>query len=277
VLDYYLKAAASSPLTLEILDAKGDAVRRFASDEKPRPTDLQRIQITPDWVPVPEPPSAEAGAHRFVWDLHSAPPKELVSPTGSFRGSSGPWAPPGRYTVRLTIGGKTMTQPLLVARDPRLASSLTDTDLVRQFELARDIQAERVRVAAGLRQADALRKQIASLRGKGAGAAAGELDAFVTALDRAAGPPVPAAGEEFFEAEEASPTSLRRVSISLSGLQGAVESADSAPTPDALSGLAERRKLVATSLAAWQDLLARELPALNRALQAANLPPLQAE
>ena len=58
-----------------------------------------------------------------------------------------------------------MTQPLVVVRDPRLPSSVTDADLVRQHELSRDIQAERVRVAVGLRQADALRKQIAARRG----------------------------------------------------------------------------------------------------------------
>ncbi len=47
------KAAATGPLVLEILDAKGEVVRRFASDEKPRAADLARIVTTPDWVAAP--------------------------------------------------------------------------------------------------------------------------------------------------------------------------------------------------------------------------------
>jgi photosystem II stability/assembly factor-like uncharacterized protein len=277
VLDYCLKSAASGPVALEIFDEKGGLVRRFASDDRPRPADLQRIQITPDWVPVYEPPSPAAGMHRFVWDLHYTLRKELVSPTGSFRGSSGPWAPPGRYSARLTIAGKTITQPLVVVKDPRLPSSVTEADLVRQYELAREIQAERIPVALGLRQADALRRQIVVLRGKAWAEAEAALDALAGALDRAAGPALPAAGEEFFEAEEASPTSLRRLSISLSGLQSAVESADAAPTPDAQTGFARRRKMVSEGLAGWQDLLATDLPKANKALETAGLPPLKPE
>jgi photosystem II stability/assembly factor-like uncharacterized protein len=277
VLDYYLKGAASGPLSLDILDANGTVVRHSASDSRPRPIDLQRIQTTPDWAPVLEPPSAAAGMHRFVWDLHDALPDELVSPSSTR--SAGLWAPPGQYAVRLTVAGKTVTQSLVVARDPRLPSSITDLDLVRQHELSRDIQAERVRVAVGLRQADALRKQIATLRQPGAGAksALDALDAFAKAVDRAAGPPILLPGEEFFDTEEVDPTSLRRLSFSLSGLQSAVESADAAPTPDAISGFAERRKLVTQGLARWQDLLASDLPKANRSLEAAGLSPLKTE
>ena len=277
MIDYSLKAAAAGPLTLEILDARGETVRRYASDDKPRPTDLQRIQVTPDWVGVPERPSAAAGIHRFVWDLHDTLPKELVSLMGSTGASPGSWAPPGRYTVRLAAGAKTLTAPLVVRRDPRLPSSVTDADLVRQYELARDIRADRVRVALGLHQAASLRKQIAALRGKVSEPAAGQFDALVKALDRAAGPPILIPGEEFFETEPAGPTSLRRLWTSLSTLQSAVESADAGPTPDAQTGFAERRKLVAQGLTLWQDVLATDLPRANRVLEAAGFAPLKPE
>jgi hypothetical protein len=39
----------------------------------------------------------------------------------------------------------------------------------------------------------------------------------------------------------------------------------------------ERRKLVVTGLARWQDVLATELPKANRVLEAAGLPPLKTE
>jgi photosystem II stability/assembly factor-like uncharacterized protein len=272
ILDYYLKSAAAGPLALDILDAKGSVVRHYSSDDKPTPPDLQRIRTTPDWAPVAEPPSAAAGMHRFVWDLHDTVPVELAGPR-----SEGPWSPPGEYRVRLTVSGKSVTQPLVVARDPRLPSSVTDTDLVRQHELARDIQAERVRVAVGLREAVALRKQIGERRGQAGGAATSVLDAFAAAIDRAAGPPILVPGEEVFDTEEIDPTTLRRLAVTLSGLQSAVESADAAPTPDAITGFAERRKMVATGLARWQDVLARDLPKANKSLEAAGLSPLKPE
>ena len=39
--------------------------------------------------------------------------------------------------VRLTAGGRTLTQPLEVVRDPRIAA--TDADLAAQFDLAREV------------------------------------------------------------------------------------------------------------------------------------------
>ena len=279
VLDYVLKTAAPGPLVLEILDAKGEAVRRFASDDKPRPADVSRIVTTPDWALVSEPPSAAAGMHRFVWDLRETLPKVLVSPTGSMRGANGPWAPPGRYTVRLTALGRTLTRPLVVVRDPRLPPSVTDDDLVLQHGLARAIQAERVRVASAQRQVNDLRSQIA-VRRKDSPAAASAfdaLDAFAKALDRAAGPPVHTAGEEFLYNEEIVPTTLRRLSASLAGLQSAVESADAAPTPDARTGFAERQKMVEEGLERWRDVLGTEFPKVNVALAGAGLEPLKIE
>ena len=279
VLDYVLKTAAPGPLVLEILDAKGEAVRRFASDDKPRPADVSRIVTTPDWALVSEPPSAAAGMHRFVWDLRETLPKVLVSPTGSMRGASGPWASPGRYTVRLTALGRTLTRPLVVVRDPRLPPSVTDDDLVLQHGLARAIQAERVRVASAQRQVNDLRSQIA-VRRKDSPAAASSLDAldtFAKALDRAAGSPAHTAGEEFLTNEEIVPTTLRRLSASLAGLQSAVESADAAPTPDARTGFAERQKMVEEGLERWRDVLSTEFPKVNIALAGAGLEPLKIE
>ena len=278
VVDYVLKAAAPGPVTLEILDPKGGLVRRWSSDEKPRPPDLSRIVVTPDWVTPAEPLSAAAGMHRFVWDLRDPLPKELACARG-YRSGAGPWTPPGRYAVRLTAAGKVLTQPLDVVKDPRLGSSVSDAELVRQHEVASEIQAERVRVAVALREASALRKQLAALRKDAAPAPAARdaLAAFTKALDRAAGPPAPGSGEDFWDTEEIDPVSLRRLATSLSGLQYAVESADAAPTPDALTGLSLRKKMADEGLARWRDVVVRELPDVNRSLEAAGLAPLKTD
>ena len=269
VLDYTLKAAPKGAVTIEILDAAGDLVRRWASDDPVEPPDLQKIQVTEDWVEPPAPPSAAAGAHRFVWDLHYAAPKELMR---GHRSASGVWAPPGRYSVRVTASGRTVTQPLEVVEDPRVAAS-TD-ELVRQFELARRVEAERVRVAEALAEAIALRRQAEASGARASGDAAAALADFSRALVPVAGPAV--SPEEFYDLPDAAPTSLLRVNAVLGRFQATVESADVAPTPDAEAGFAWRRDDVEKSLAAWRDFLAAELPKANRALGAAGLPPLKA-
>ena len=63
--------------------------------------------------------------HRFVWDLHAAPPE------GGFREGppisaiyhdtperQGDWMPPGAYIVKLTVNGHSYQQPLEVKADP---------------------------------------------------------------------------------------------------------------------------------------------------------------
>jgi hypothetical protein len=276
VLDYFVKSEAAGAVAIEIADSRGEILRRYASDDATEPPDLKKIQVTPDWVPAPEPPSASAGMHRFVWDLHLALPKELAR-TARSRRASGPWAPPGTYTVRLTQGSKAVTQPLTVVRDPRLASAMTDADLVHQYELAREIQNERAQVAAGLGQADTLRKQIAALREKARGEAATAVDALSKSIDAAAGPPLLSPSEEFFGSGDADPTTLRRISSSLSDRQSGVESADAAPTADAMEALGQRKKVATQGLARWQQLVDHDLADANARLATAGLAPLKAD
>jgi photosystem II stability/assembly factor-like uncharacterized protein len=271
VLDYFLKTPSATPLVIEILDAKGEIVRRFSSDDRADAPDLSRLVTTPDWAPPRRPPSAAAGAHRFVWDLRYETPRALVSRRR--REGGGLWVAPGSYTVRLTAGGRTVQQPLAVARDPRIAA--TDQDLARQLELARQIQAERIRVADALHQADALRRGIAKLPGSPSGAATDAVAAFSRELEAAAGPSPDA--EEYFDEHAVPPTNLRRIASALARYEQTVESADAAPTRDAETALPQFRTETAAGLARWSAFLKEKLPAINAALRGAGIPALTLE
>jgi photosystem II stability/assembly factor-like uncharacterized protein len=273
LLDYFLQSGPAGAISIEILDSNGELVRRFASDEEPKLPDLGRIQTTPDWVAVAQPPPTSAGAHRFAWDLHYALPRELTS-ASSFR-NSGAWAPPGRYTVRLTAAGTTRSQSLLVAKDPRISAS--DADLLAEFQLVREVQAERVRIAAAQRQAAALRKQAAALDSKTPRPAAEELASFEKRIEEIAGPSGPPSVEELFGQPAGPQKSLRRLATILARFQSAVESADAAPTADAVAGWSHHHQEVSDSLAAWKELLESGLPRLNRSLESAGLSPLTKE
>ena len=272
ILDYRLKAASATPVTIEILDGKGDLVRRYASDDKPRVPDLQKIQTTPDWAAAAALPDASAGTHRLTWNLRDAAPGGL--PVSAFFGPAGLWAPPGQYTVRLTAAGRTLTQPLVVRKDPRIPA--TDADLVGQFEFARQVEAERVRLAAAVKQSDEIRKQLSALRSKAAGKSAADLETFFRKFQDIAGPPPFAPGEDFGEVA-GDPASLRRLSSALAQFARAIESADAAPSPDALAGFRQRQSTLGQSLARWQSLLNADLRLLNESLSAAGLTPVKAD
>jgi photosystem II stability/assembly factor-like uncharacterized protein len=274
VLDYFLAKSASGPAKIEILDPREGLVRTFSSDAPAEGADLRKILVTPDWLP-PEPrPGAAPGGHRFVWDLRYPAPAEIpkspwvIGPTGLL-------APPGRYTVRLTAAGRVLTRPLVVKKDPRIPAS--EEDLQRQFELAVEVQAERIRLAVAARQATGLRKQLASIGSATDPAVSAALEKFRASLDRLAGPSTAQIPLELFHASSAAPTSLRRLEGSLRQLQTAIDSADAAPTPDALAGWQERRREAQEGLAAWKEFLTADLAEVNAALGRAGRPPLTAD
>jgi photosystem II stability/assembly factor-like uncharacterized protein len=119
MIDYYLRSNVAGPVTLEILDPSGVVIRRYASDDKIPAVDPNALSIPAFWVRTPEPISTAAGMHRWVWDLRpTTPPRPSTGAGGGFgRGVAN--VLPGRYTVRLTVAGKSYAQPLNVKMDPR--------------------------------------------------------------------------------------------------------------------------------------------------------------
>ena len=136
VLDYFLPRGADQ-VTLEFLDANGALVRRLT---EPPPIDGEP---PPDGVtessraPVPRLP-VRAGMNRFVWDMRAAPLRDFPGLIMYQTDTRGPIVPPGRYAVRLTTGGRTVTAPIVIEKDARLASVSID-DLAEQYRFARQI------------------------------------------------------------------------------------------------------------------------------------------
>jgi photosystem II stability/assembly factor-like uncharacterized protein len=134
-IHYYLKSAASGPVTIEILDSSARTIRRYSSDDRP-PVNQTPQTITVLWGRTPEALSAGAGMHRWVWDFRPGGSPGSGGPGGAGRAgraggagggggfgraSAPPPVAPGAYTVKLTVNGKSYTQPLTVKADPRLA------------------------------------------------------------------------------------------------------------------------------------------------------------
>jgi photosystem II stability/assembly factor-like uncharacterized protein len=144
ILYYWLGAAPTGPVTLEILDEDGRSVRVFSSDDEPEPM-LEGQQVPPRWVRPPERLSAEPGMHRFVWDLRHERPMGMRRgyPISAIDGYTpaeprGPIVRPGDYVVRLRVDGTVASQPLHVEMDPRVETS--PAGLAQQWELSMHIK-----------------------------------------------------------------------------------------------------------------------------------------
>ena len=238
-IDYVVPAPAGGPVVVRILDAQGALVRRYSSEDALPAVDLAKIRVAPEWVTSPAAPSTAPGMHRLVWPLRYPAPAALAEGNPY---SDGVWAPPGRYTVELAVGGQRLTQPLTVSPDPRVAGE--PAGYARQFALARRVEAAAARVAAAVAAAEAAHKQ-ALLHGPAA------IDAEVQAVlgPEPGGAPTAALPGRL--------TSLRVLASSLGRFLEAVDGSDVAPSPDAEKGFATLEPAVEATLTAWAALQAR--------------------
>jgi hypothetical protein len=168
ILDYVLPAAASGPVVLEVLDAAGRLMRRVASDDPAEPVDSS-ANIPLWWVRPEQRLGTAPGAHRYVWDLRTTPPAALSHNypmtaiyRNTWREPRGPFVMPGTYTVRLTAGGRAVTQPLVVRMDPRVTTPVAV--LAQQFALA-------TRLTDAIRRDSVALADVRALRTRAGGAA----------------------------------------------------------------------------------------------------------
>jgi photosystem II stability/assembly factor-like uncharacterized protein len=82
--------------------------------------------------------SMAAGLNRTAWDLNYPGPTTFPGMVLWGATTNGPAAPPGNYQVRLTVDGRSQTQPLAVKRHPLRSAS--DADLQEQFDLGMRIR-----------------------------------------------------------------------------------------------------------------------------------------
>ena len=297
IIDYFLALPTTAPVTLEILDGQGKLVRKFSDSDKPEPSSeaLAKELIPKYWIPLPRILSTAAGMHRWVWDLHYPPPRATrpeypisAVPGDTPRVPQGPTALPGQYTIRLTVRGLMLTEPLTVKMDPRVRTS--QEGLALEFQKRQLLAKMMTQNTETLTQARALREQMQKLTGKtptastaSAGGSAGEkisgaLADAVSAFDKKLGAILGGAGGPggFGAARSASPT-LGRSAGAIAGLYGELDRADAAPTAAQLAAIDATEKDFSAILKLWQEFQATEVPALNRQLKSAGLTELHLE
>jgi photosystem II stability/assembly factor-like uncharacterized protein len=151
-INYFLKAPPSGEVTVSILNSENQVVRTLRA---PRTT----------------------GVNRVFWDLRDEPTREVrlrtsplyapevrVGPDGWRAGGGGRLSilmPPGTYTVRLNVGGKQLTQPLEVRKDPNSGGS--EAEIKEQMRVLTELKKDVEAAADVVNQIEIVRGQIAAL------------------------------------------------------------------------------------------------------------------
>lgn len=153
----YTLATRADTVRIDILDHAGKVIRSFVggtpqggdSAKKTKSPDVAARDtiLHPAGCETPrrrgggqEVPTGRAGLNRFTWDLRYAGSVTFeCNILWSASAERGPLALPGEYTVRVSTGSITQTQPLTVRMDPRL-KGVTERDLAEQFALSMQIR-----------------------------------------------------------------------------------------------------------------------------------------
>ncbi len=298
IIDYYLAAGVSGQVTIDILDADNAVVRTYTSELKRDPDPAlesaaynKACQASPEspdcsvplyWPSRIKSVPTSAGMHRISWNMRYQPlatEREDIAIAVPHRSSpppSSPWAPPGDYTVRLTVAGKNYTQPLTVRLDPRVKTSAADLQENTKLSLEMYALARTTRMAYG--QAHDLGLEVAKL----AQSQLKEGKAFKTVIDSIA--PDELCGDAREAAKDRGgahpPPTFNEASDSALGASLALQSADTAPTATQIAACAQARTQAKEVMARWEIVQSKDLSAFNAALvakgQAAlTLPPLR--
>ena len=267
IIDYYLGANAGTA-KLEIIDAAGKVIRTYSSsdtipgpDPALNPDEYNRICQHNTSAPHCSVPlywsapnivlSSHAGMHRFSWDMHYQP----IEGTGTSESATGavphrtyfaattPWAPPGSYTVRLTVDGKTFTQPLRVVLDPRVKTS--SAAIAQVSSLSREMYEGAVALRAAYLDARKMSDRMTS-----AGNAA-----LKSQVDSIAPPPARGARPAFgFRQAPAGPPTLESVRAAMMSAAMSMQDADVAPTERQLEAVARARAQYKEVMSRWRSL-----------------------
>jgi photosystem II stability/assembly factor-like uncharacterized protein len=217
---------------------------------------------------VPRPPRvpAKAGLNMFAWNMRYPDASAFDNLIMWAGGLNGPLVLPGRYTVRLTVGSETQTQPLIIKADPRVEA--TPEALKAQFALLMQI---RDRLSAANDAVKTIRNVHYQVQTDSAAAPPGFIAAAAPMLARIRG----IEGEIYQVKNQSSQDPLNfpiKLNNKIAALANTVASANGRPTAPSYAVFTMLSAQLDTQLVALKTVLATELPKLNAMLRAAGQP-----
>ena len=279
IIDYYVGDNATGDAKLEIVDAGGRVIRTYSSrDTAMAPQDIGNTPWY--WIRPTQVLSSAPGFHRFVWDVrydrpaNAGPGSYPISaiPFNTAREPRGIWSLPGTYTVRLTAGGTTHTQPLVVKMDPRVKTPAAA--IAQEHAIAVRLYDDIRKDSAATAQISQLRSSLSVTRSRATGDVAAAITDFETRVAAIAGFGGAGRGGRGRGGAAAAQPSFRSIEGDLTTVLDLLEEADAAPTTQALAAAARVERDFASIMARWDTARTTELTALNAKLRSAGLEPV---
>jgi photosystem II stability/assembly factor-like uncharacterized protein len=260
IVTYRLVATPEEPIRLIFRDASGEEIRAFSSRTADDPPQAKERRAP-----------AQVGWNRFVWDMRHAPAAKIEgSDPAAKHPIPGPIVPPGEYTVTLIAGDSELTREFRIVKPANIAATRRDLDA--QHDLLLRIHREVDRATTTINRMRDLRAQ---------------LDGWAKRTrDRDGGAEVAAAAETLRDAVlELEKTLLVpelrseweaynhgvRLLDKLTALAADVALGDYPPTDVSDEVFRDLQTRIDEQTAAFDRLLAEDLPAFNRRLAEARL------
>ncbi len=243
VITYYQRSRhLFGKLNLEVLDASGKVIDELPASKRP-------------------------GLNRVIWSMRMKPPRVPPAAQVAFNGVRGPRVLPGVYTVRLTKNGQATETKLTVGLDTR--AKFSEADRKEQFDAAMKVhalfgdesalmarilflRAGLAKGAAGIPDSDPLKKNVAEFDGK-----------------------VDAVRKQIVATKEGGAiTGEERLREHTDQLYGALLSYEGKPGEYQLAYIDALRKELGDAVGDFNNLLTKDLPALNDALKSKRQAPI---
>jgi hypothetical protein len=269
-ITFALKTASPRPARVEILDSANKVVRTLQAPTR-------------------------AGYNRATWDLRYDPPRVVALRTPApdnarifeeprFRNrptrpithwgiqgaqTSGPIALPGKYTVRLSVNGKTETQSLTVLKDPDIKTDAAD--LVASVQTQVRVRDDLTATADMVNKLEVMRKQI--LDHQKANAEKSDIEAALAELDKKMlAVELQLVSHSDLNSDDKYYVEPFKIYMSLIWLNGTIGTgagdvaggADYPPTESALGWLGDIEKDLDAAKAAYKKLIESDLDEFNK-------------
>ncbi len=284
VVTYWLKEPPAGEVRLTFLDAAGNEIRRFTSAPEPKAAAVDAVPAGDEGAegveteestaerPGEQRVSKRAGLNRFVWNMRYPDAVKVPGDVTTESSLAGPAAPPGRYTVRLTVDGQEYRQDVDIVKDPRVRATQEDFDA--QFELL-------IQVRDKLSEAQTAINRIRTLKTQVEGWTARAKDAAVRERGRSLLARLTEVEEVLIQPKAKGQLDSinypSKLNSQLAALAAVAGSADGAPTRQSYEVFQTLSGRIDVQLGRLAAVLKEDVPAFNDAVAKAALPAVAVE
>jgi hypothetical protein len=226
--------------------------------------------------PTPRAPN-RAGMNTFNWNMRYPDPSSFQGMILWAAGTQGPMAPPGSYSVRLTVNGKPIgTEAFRLTPDPR-SKGVTNADYAEQFALLTKIRDRFSETNDAVKTIRHVKRELEDRRKRIASDRQATFATTSMALEQA----LSQVEDSLYQTKNRSgqdPLNYPiRLNNKIGALMGVVGSSDGRPTQQSYSVFTELSQQLDRELAVLKRTLDAGLPRVNTMLRDANLQPIEAK